>query len=176
MNYSDLQLTVNTDRKTISVLPGYDINVLQYLPIEDKNSIITLALQNAEENGVYNLLKADMFFRLYITYMYSDLEFTDEEKEDPVLIYDTLESAGIINAIMSAMAPNELEYLTDMLDETFEMKLAHRNTIASVINSFIENLPINATPAKDIIENFDPAQFQAVLNFAQAANGNRPIN
>lgn len=176
MNYSEMNLHLNKDVNTFSIYPDTNVNVLQYLPIEDKNDIIYITLQNSEENGLYNLLKVKMFFELYITYLYTDIEFTEEEKSDPITLYDTLASMGIISAIMSAMNPNELEYLMTTMKDTMDMKIKYKNTIASVVNGFIEELPKNAQAAKDIIEKFKPEDFQQVLNFAMAANGGRPIN
>ena len=176
MNYSDFNLRTNIDTKTISVLPGQEINILQYLPVEEKNDIIQVALQNAEENGIYNLIKLDTFYKMFIVFSYTDINFTSEEKEDVAALYNALCSNGIIDAIYDAIPANEKEYLKDMLDKTLAIKLEYRNTVASVVNSFIENLPVNANAAKDIIEKFNPEDFQRVINFATAANGNRPIN
>jgi uncharacterized protein YjgD (DUF1641 family) len=117
-----------------------------------------------------------MYFRLYITYLYSDIVFTDEEKNDPVKLYDELNSVGIIDAIIAAMNPDEYSYLRDVLDETMNQKLEYRNTIAGVINSFIDNLAPNAENAANIINNFNPEMFQKVMAFATAANGDRPIS
>ena len=108
MNYSDLNLKINTDTKCISILPGQDINILQYAPIEDKNSIIQMAIQNSEENGVYNLLKLDMYWQMYIVFIYTDIIFTDEEKADIVKIYDELVSNGILNAILYNINQDEI--------------------------------------------------------------------
>ena len=176
MNYTDLNIHLNQDVKSFEVYPNTIINVLQYLPIENKNIIIQMTLQNSEENGIYNLLKVDMYFRLYITYLYTDIEFINNEKDEPAKLYDELNSMGIIDAIIAAMSPNEYSYLREVLDETMNQKLEYRNTIASVINNFVENLPVNASAAKDIIEKFNPEDFQHVLNFAKAANGGRDIN
>ena len=175
MKYSDINLKLNTNIKTFSINPEQEVQVLQYLPIADKNDIIYIALQNAEENGIYNLLKLRMFFDLYITYLYTDLEFTDEEKDSPAELYDILNSNGIISAIFNNMNPNEVKYLNEILEETLRMRLEYKSTIASVINGFIEDLPANAQAAKEIIERFNPEDFQQVIQFAQAANGNRPI-
>lgn len=176
MNYSNLNLTTNTDFNTISILPGQDINIFKYLPIEDKNDIIQIALQNSDENGLFNLLKVKMFFELYIVYSYTDIVFTVEEKDDPTKLYNELKSNGILDAILSSIEPPEYQYLVEVLKETMEAKAKYRSTVASVIHGFIENLPINANAAKDIIDKFDPAAFQRVIDFATAANGNRPIN
>ena len=73
------------------------------------------------------------------------------------------------------MNPNEGKYLNEILEETLRMRLEYKSTIASVINGFIEDLPANAQAAKEIVEKFNPEDFQQVIQFAQAANGNRPI-
>ena len=36
MNYSDFDLKTNTDTIRASIQPGVEINILQYLPIEEK--------------------------------------------------------------------------------------------------------------------------------------------
>lgn len=176
MNYINLNIHLNEDVKSFEVYPNTIINVLQYLPIEDKNDIIQMTLQNSEENGIYNLLKVDMYFRLYITYLYTDIEFSNNEKNDPIKLYDELNSMGIIDAVIMAMNTNEYSYLKEILDKTISQKLKYRNTVASVLNNVIENLAPNAEKAADIINNFNPEMFQQVINFATAANGNRPIN
>ena len=43
------------------------------------------------------------------------------------------------------------------------------------VNNLINNLPQNAQAAAEIMNTFDPNKFAEVVNFAQAANGGRPI-
>ena len=116
-----------------------------------------------------------MYFNLYITYLYTDLEFTPEEKDDPAMLYDILQSNGVLRAIKHAMNPEEYAYLHDNLFDALERKEKYSNTIASVLHDFIEELPANAEKAQEIVSKFNPEDFQAVLDFAKAANGNRPI-
>lgn len=168
-------LTLNEECNIINLAPDVQIKVLQYLPIEQKNDIIQLALQNSEENGTYNLLKLDMYFHLYICYLYTDIDFDDEEKDNASATYDILMSSKVIEQVLAAMKKEEYDALFDTLMQTLEARMKYKNTIASVINGFIEQLPINAENAAEIIKNFNPEQFQQVIQFAQAANGNRPI-
>ena len=172
MNYADLKLKLNTS--TVKV--DDNITVLQYLPIEEKNDIIQLALQNAEENGQYNLVELDMYFALYVVYSYSNIEFTVEEKSNAPELYDVLHSNGIINKIINAIPKCEYDYLRSTLEDTLKSKREYRNTIAATLNSFIENLPKNVEEAVKIAKQFKPEDFQRVIDFATAANGNRPIN
>lgn len=175
MNFSDFNLHLDTSYNTFEVGPNQEVQVLKYLPIADKNDLIQITLQNSEENGLYNLLLVDMYFNLYIVYIYTNIEFTDEEKEDAPTLYDILWSSGVIDAVLNTMDEREYKTLYQMLSETLENKMKYKSTIASVINSFIEQLPVNAENAAEIIKNFNPEQFQQVLSFARAANGNRPI-
>ena len=117
----------------------------------------------------------NMYFNLYLAYLYTDIEFTQEEKDDPARLYNILESNGIMKAIRNCIDPNELSILNEWLFDTMETKMKYDNTIASVLHSFIDDLPKNAQAAKDIVEQFNPETFQEVLNFARAANGGRPI-
>lgn len=175
MNYFDFNLKVNTDTKTISILPGQDINIFQYVSIEDKNDIIQLALQNAEENGGYNLLKLDMFYNLYIVYMYTDIKFSEEEKNEPGELYDELCSNGIMQAILNAIPSTEREYLRDILMDTLDMNIQRNQSVAGLIAKLIDDLPRNAEAAQKVVDNFDPSKFQRVIDFAKAANGGRDI-
>lgn len=170
MKLSDLTVYNNT------VLLDNGIEVLQYLSIEDKNSIIQMALQNSLDNTIYNECKLKMFFELYVVYMYSNIEITDEEKEDPVLVYDKLTSNGIVQSVCAAISRTEFTELCEMLTTTKNNKMKYSNSVAATINRFISELPTNAEAAKSIIEQFNPEDFQNVLNFARAANGGREIN
>lgn len=177
MNYSNLNLNLNIDKSINTInINDCEINVLQYLPIEDKNSLIYLALQNAEENGEYNLLKVDMYMGLYTIYMFTDIEFTEDEKNEPTKLYDELMSNGVISAVTMAIPKHERDYIARILDETMRNRRLYRNTVASIIHSFINDLPKNAEIAKDIVKQFNPEDFMQVLEFAKAANGGRPIN
>ena len=171
MKYSDFNLKVNTEVASVD-----NINILQYLPIEEKNDIIRLTLQESAENGLFNLLKVRMFFNLFIVYSYTDIEFTEKDKNDPVKLYDELYSNGIIDTILSNMNDTELTYLESVLQETLNIRLEYQSTVASIINSFIKDMPANAESAMKIINNFNPADFQQVIDFARAANGGRSLN
>ena len=58
-SYANLKLKVNTEVKSVDY-NGNVIEVLQYLPIDDKYSLINITLQKAKEGSIYNPLKIDM--------------------------------------------------------------------------------------------------------------------
>lgn len=174
MHLTDLTLQDNTILIN-DIINNNNIKVNQYISIEDKNSIIQLALQNSEEDTTYNECKLKMYFELYIVYMYSDIDFTQEEKDDAVQTYDILASNGIIQAIIAAIPQTEYIELYNMFEVTKKNKMKYKNSIAAAIYRFVNDLPINAEAAKEIIEKFNPEDFQQVIDFAKAANGGRNI-
>lgn len=172
MKYSDLKLKTNTDIKKVEI-NGQKIDVLQYLPIEDKIDLIQIALQRAEQNGVYNEMKLDMYFNLYLIELYTNLEFTEEEKANEFLLYNELQSNDVISKIISVIDENEYDSLLDYLDTMKAEKDLYRRSVSAVLTSFIQDMPKNAEIVKDIVNNFDKEKYQAVIDFAKAANNDR---
>ena len=172
MNFSDLQLTSVSD--TIKLENG--IQITKYLPLSDKLDLVQIALQKSEEDGVYNEILLDAYFHLNIIYLYTNLQFSQEEREDELALYDILEANGIINMVLANMDENEYHMLEDYVQEMKQEKLLYGNSAAAVLRGIIRDLPKNAAAAKEIVDSFDQNKYQEVINFATAANGGRNIN
>jgi hypothetical protein len=175
VSYANLKLKTDTSVSTFD-FNGQTIEVLNYLPIEDKYDLIMITLQKAYENGVYNSLKLDMFFNLHLVYMYTNLSFTDKQKENESKLYDTLKSNGFIDKMLDVLNEDEYNDLIEFMEDIIADTLNYKNTAAAVIQSLINDLPGNAKAAMEIVDSFDPEKYQAVIDFATAANGGRPIN
>ena len=154
---------------------GQKIEVLNYLPIEDKYDLVMITLQKAEQDGVYNPLLLDLYFHIHLVYMYTNLSFTDKQKENEPKIYDTLTSNGFFDKFFEVLDEVEYDELMSYIEELQNMTLHYKNTAGAVLQSIIQDLPKNAQAAADIVKNFDPKQYQAVIDFATAANGGRNI-
>ena len=174
MLYKDLNLKLNTDYN-IAKFGNVEIKVLKYLPISDKIDLVQIALQKAEENGIYNELKLDVYFNLYLIYMYTDLEFSDEEKMNEFELYDELNCNNIILSVISAMEQGEYDSLLEYLKVMQMNNEEYRHSAAALIQSFIQDLPKNAQAAADIVNNFDKEKYKNVVEFAKSANANRPV-
>ena len=96
VSYANLKLKVNNEVKTFN-FNGTEVEVLNYLPTEDKYDLIMISLQKANEDGIYNPLLLDVFFHLNLVYMYTNLSFTTKQKEDEFKLYDTLKSIIILS-------------------------------------------------------------------------------
>lgn len=172
--YSNLKLKVDKSFDTF-VFCGSTIEVLKYLPTEDKYDLIMITLQKAEENGIYNEMKLDIYFHLHLIYMYTNLSFTEKQKEDELKLYDCLKTSGFLHNFMEILNSEEYTYLFNMMQQIGNDYMHYRNTAGAVLQAIIQDLPKNAQAAADIVDSFDKEKFKAVVDFADYANGNRSI-
>ena len=174
VSFTNLKLKINTDVTNFD-FNGNNIEVLNYLPVDDKYSLISIALQNAEENGIFNPLKLDMFFHLYLVFMYTNITFTEKQKENPSKLYDSLKSSGLLDKVLEAISESEYDILYTYLEELVVSMEEKNKTVVSLLEKVITDLPAQAEAAMNIVNNFDPTKFQNVIDFAQAANGGRSL-
>lgn len=171
VSFTNLKLKVNTEVNTFQFGENKTkIEVLKYLPIEDKNDLIHIALQNAEEDGIYNDILLEMYFNLYIIYFYTNINFTDKQKEDPAKLYDQMQSNGLITSVIEAMDNDEYANLLTSLEVIRDANLTYKNTAGAVLQSIIQDLPRNMDAAAQIINNLNPEQFKEVRRLAQLAD------
>ena len=174
ITFASLKLKMKEEVKTIDFNES-KIEVKQYLPIKDKIDLVDITLQKSREDRLYNPLKVNMYFHLNLIYLYTNISFTEKQRDDEEKLYDLLDSNGLIDLIVSNIP--ELEY-NDLLNKTIEKienELQYNTTAAAIISKLINDLPKNAQAAASIVENFDKEKYKAVVDFAKAANGGRDI-
>ena len=175
VSYANMKLKVNTQVKTFK-FGGQDIEVLQYLPARDKYDLLMITLQKSIQNGTYNDFKLNLYFELNLVYMYTNISFTEKQREDEFKLYDTLKSNGFFELFLQTINEDEYNELFAQLEAIKEASFRNRLSVSSVINQLINDLPANAEAAAKIVDNFNPNQYKAVVDFARYANGGRDIN
>ena len=174
VSYANMKLKVNNEIKTFD-FNGNEIEVLSYLPIEDKFDLVMITLQQSLINGIYNSVKLEMYFNLNLAYMYTNLSFTEKQKEDEEKIYNILKTNGFFNKMIETIPDDEYAELLGYIEEEIEKSMRYNTSAAAVIKSIVEDLPAQAQAAANIVNDFDKTKWQEVINFATAANGGRPI-
>ena len=174
VSYANLKLKVDQHVETFD-FGGQSIEVKQYLPIEDKYDLIMIALQKAEEDGIYNPVKVQLYFELYMVYMYSNISFTDKQKENETKLYDTLASNGIIASILELIPDEEYNELMSYMKELIQVKTTFNNSAAGLVNQLLVTMPQNVEKAAEILNSFNINDYTEVIEFAKAANGGRPV-
>ena len=101
--FSKLGLKENKDVNTI-IFNDVEIEIKKYLSIEDKLNMISTAINNAmDENGDINSVVLEAHFNLQVVFYYTNLTFTDKQKENLVKLYDLLKGSGLMDAVIDAI-------------------------------------------------------------------------
>lgn len=151
ISYNKLGITRDELNKVQTVeYNDQTIEVKQYLPIAEKSELITRVLNNSvdENTGYYNLLKLDMNLGLEIVYAYSNISFTEKQKEDPMKLYDMLNASKVLNLIIGLVPDGEFYYLNKTTHEMANNIVTYRNSamgIMEAISADYSNLDLDAT-------------------------------
>jgi len=165
VSFTKLGLKKKEEIKNITINDQI-IEVKQYLPISDKINIITNVIENsADDNNFANPVKVEVFANLEIMYAYTNISFTDKQKEDPTKLYDLLEENGIIAEVIAAIPENEYALLLGWIDETIEAFYTYRNSVMGImeqISADYSNLSLDATEIQQKLA--DPQNLELLKN------------
>lgn len=172
VTYASLKLKTNSDVNVFDFC-GNKIEVLKYLPIEDKNALVNITLQESMENGVCNPIRLEMFFHLNLVYMYTNITFTDKQKEDEAKLYDTLNSNGFIDLMVEKIPEEEYTELLTYINDLKEEQIRENNSILGSVRNIMKELYVQADDIQKLVDNFNKDKYKEVLDFAKAANNDK---
>ena len=148
VSFAKLGLTKNQEVKTIE-WGEYLIEVKQYLPINEKLNLISNVINFAhDENNYSNPVKVDVYTALEIMYAYTNINFTDKQKEDVTKLYDLIVSSGLYTKILEAIPCNEHCNLLSAIKKSIDAIYAYQNSVMGIldtISSDYSNLNLDAT-------------------------------
>lgn len=174
MKFSELKVPMKKETKTITINDN-EIIVRQSLTTNEIYDLIMITLQESKEGYIYNPFKIETYFAVNLVMMLTDIEFEAEDRIDKFATYNELENAGILQEVTANIPFKFFTYTLEMTKNIAKELCEYENRVTSLLMKAIEDLPKNAEAAAKIVEEFDPAQFQKVIDFATAANGGRPI-
>lgn len=126
-----------------------DIEVKQYLPINEKLELISSVINSAaDENNFSNPVKENVFLTLEILYHYTNINFTDKQKEDPVKLYDLIVSSGLVNKVTDLIPEEELDEVINGVAQSVKAIYTYRNSALGILESISKdysNLDLDAT-------------------------------
>lgn len=134
VTFTKLGLKAEAPVKTI-VWNNQTIEIKQYLPLNERMDLIANTINNtADENNYYNPCRLDVFKQIFIIEKYTNISFTDKQKEDCVKLYDAFYLTGLLKEIISNIPEEELKYINQAIDETIKSIYAYKNSVMGVIN------------------------------------------
>lgn len=145
--FTKLGLKINDEVKTIE-FNEQTIEVKQYLPINEKLEVITEVLNNSvDDNNFANPVKVDVYTAIAVLEAYTNISFTEKQKENVTKLYDTVVSTGFYNKIIEAIPYDEINSLIVAISDTIDAFYSHQNSILGILEAVTNdysNLNLNA--------------------------------
>lgn len=156
VSFTKLGLTKNTDVASFEQ-NGQTIEVKQYLPIQEKMDLIAAVLNNCQDtNNFINEAKMSMFMDLEVVYRYTNINFTEKQKEDPAKLYDLLAGSGLLGEIIMLIPPAEYKSIIMWLGKTANNIYDYRNSVYGILDAIgtdYSNLELDATKIQEQLGN-----------------------
>ena len=136
VSFTKLNLAKNQEIKTLE-WNGQTIEIKQYLPIIEILEAVSSIINNAHDSNsnFSNPIKVDVYTTLEILYRYTNINFTEKQKEDVLKLYDTVVGSGLYQAIIDLIPEEEIEKLKDATDRTITSVYAYQNSILGILDT-----------------------------------------
>ena len=148
IGFTKLGLKKLDEIKTIEIGEN-TIEVKQYLPVNEKLGLIERVVNlSQDENNFPNPIKIDVIGSIEMISAYTNITFTEKQKEDIGKLYDLLEENGIIDKIIAAIPEIEYEFLINGIDKTIDAVYDYRNSALGILDAIktdYSNLDLEAT-------------------------------
>ena len=141
VSFTKLGLKINNATKSIMVA-DQEIEIKQYLPINDMK--------------FYNVGKMEIFLNLEILYTYTNINFTEKQKEDVCKLFDLVESSGLLNKILDNIPETEINFIRNTILNSVENIYKYQNSIMGILDAVSQDyssLEFDATSLQQKMSN-----------------------
>ena len=126
-----------------------NIEVKQYLPVEEKLELITNVLElSHDSNNFSNPVKVSVYTTLEIIEKYTNVNFTEKQKENPTKLYDLLVGNGFSAAVIKAIPESEYNEILTGIKQTIKSVYKYQNSVLGILDTISQdysNLNLDAT-------------------------------
>lgn len=135
VSFTKLGLKSNKDIKTM-IWNDQEIEVKQYLPINDKLTLISNVLNHcSEEEKFYNMGKFELYFTLEVIYNYTNISPTEKQKEDACKLYDAFVSSGLYYEILNNLNEDDVAFLYEVALDSIKAIYAYSNSAMGILDA-----------------------------------------
>ena len=125
------------------------IEIKEYLPLKEKLEVINKIVNQSMDDGAYVIpCRFNLFTTLEIIYAYTNINFTEKQKEDLENLYDLFVGSGLWELIEKELKQyNDYQYIISMADQTIHEIYKYHDSILGVldaVNTDYSNLVLDA--------------------------------
>lgn len=153
MKYSKLKLVNDSPVEELKITVGeseHIIHVKTFLSTVDKIKMLEKVINlSVDEMHFYNTIKLDVFLGTEILFNYTDLEFTEKEKDNAIVLYD--EARSLIKQVIEIIETNgEYSWLHTHLMELVDSIYKYNNSILGIMKNITTDYSVLGEEVGDI--------------------------
>lgn len=116
------------------------IEIKQYISVNDKLKLISDVINNTvDEHSFCNPVKVKVYLSIGIVENYTNISFTEKQKEDIVKLYDLIQSNGLFDKILAAIPDEEFNDLLNSTWDSIDAIYTYNNSAMGVIENIGSN-------------------------------------
>lgn len=141
-----------------------EIEVKQYLPIFEKMNLVSkvVNLAHDEDSNFSNPIKVKLYTTLEILFNYTNISFTDKQKEDILKLYDLIIGSGLYETIVQAIPKEEYDRIIEAINDTITAVYAYQNSVMGILDTIQQDyslLDLDASAIQEKIGNAENIEF-----------------
>lgn len=139
IGFTKLSLKRKNEVKTITI-NNNQIEIKQYLPVNEKLDLIARVINGAhDQNNFPNPIKIEVIGTLEMIMAYTNISFTEKQKEDIPKLYDLLEENCVIKDIISQIPEDEYNFIIDGINKTVDAVYTYNNSVLGILESISQD-------------------------------------
>lgn len=146
--FTKLGLKKNQEIKTLTWNEQI-VEIKQYLPMQEKLQLMSkvINLSHDKDSNYSNPVKVDIYTKLNIIENYTNITFTDKQKEDVCKLYDLFKESGLMEEIFNAIPEQEIAEIENSIKKAIKSIYAYQNSVMGIldnVSSDYSNLNLDA--------------------------------
>ena len=139
------------------------IEVKQYISVNDKLKLISEVINNTiDEHNFCNPVKVKVYLALGILDYYTNINFTEKQKEDPVKLYDCFQSSKLLHQICDVIPEEEFNDLTEGTWDSINAIYTYNNSAMGIMDNLgkdYSSLNFDASAIQEKLGNAENVEF-----------------
>ena len=128
------------------------------MPVQEKLELIgNVVMQAHEQDANYsNPVKSDVYTELEMVFAYTNISFTDKQKEDLPKLYDMLKSSGAIDEIIKNIPEAEVNAIFSGVRRSIESVYKYQNSVLGLLDTITTDyadLDLDITKLQEKLNN-----------------------
>lgn len=160
--FSKLGLKVNNQVVNINYNEQI-IEIKQYISVNDKLKLISDIINNTiDEHNFCNPVKVKVYLLIGIIENYTNISFTEKQKEDIVKLYDLIQSNSLFDKILEAIPVEEFNDLLNSTWDSIDAIYTYNNSAMGVLDNIgrdYKNTELDIETIQEKLANGENVEF-----------------